>query len=505
MKIARSGGFAAYNSGTIVGCIADVKIKSDENAAGFVYSNKGNIQSSLTLVPQNRGTNTGGFVFQNSAKNNENIINSAWYMLETKEEKRARTQEKKDKPIPQHANEALREKDSEDKATLFDKYGLGTIWKEKESKTLIPDIDINRVIINEDEVIEISSSDKLLEIIELIRDGDKDAAYAHYKLTDNINLKGKSIMPIGTGPEAPFSGIFDGNCFTISNFKIDSANTPYAGFFGYVKDGMVINLTIDYMQKGKGGSTTGGMVGFNQSGTFKNCQVYVTFPLGATNGGFVGSNAGRIETSYVRALISKPFPIFLIIWPLLAVLVILLTIGSIFLFKKLKEPDPFIPEIIDGNARPVDKDSNIPPPPEGTNRISIMVAQDIAIDYDSGVGAMYYTNPRHSTQDVVIRLVVSDEELLNMGYNLVTTGVRTEKEIKHEDYDPETSYTTLYRSGLLKVGYQLDYLKISGLPDGTKLKVGEYQMLIQITAYDPETNEMARLNPEVKVTIEIVK
>ena len=73
---------------------------------------------------------------------------------------------------------------------------------------------------------------------------------AHYKLTNNIDLGGSEWAPIGhytqlNGHNVSFSGVFDGDGHTISNFKITKEDTYYIGLFGLVSGGTIKNLNVD--------------------------------------------------------------------------------------------------------------------------------------------------------------------------------------------------------------------------------------------------------------------
>ena len=73
-----------------------------------------------------------------------------------------------------------------------------------------------------------------------------------------------------------------------------------------------------------------------------------------------------------------------------------------------------------------------------------------------------------------------------------------------EGYDPETSYQELYRSGRIRIGYGIEDIKLSALPDGTALPVGDYEMLVAIDAYDPDTHEKSVVNAQAPITVHVV-
>lgn len=95
----------------------------------------------------------------------------------------------------------------------------------------------------------------------------------HYQLTADIDLNGAEWEPIGTSV-APFSGSFDGNGHTISNYVITNKNDNYNGLFG-VATGDIFNLTVnnfsiayntDFM------TYAGGLVG-HMTGNISNVTV----------------------------------------------------------------------------------------------------------------------------------------------------------------------------------------------------------------------------------------
>jgi len=96
------------------------------------------------------------------------------------------------------------------------------------------------------------------------------------KLAADINLGGEEWTPIG-GDDSyvnNFAGTFDGNGFTVSNFKF---NGKCAGFFGTISGGANIkNLTIDGATL-SGPHYAGGIVAWAEAGatilTIENCHV----------------------------------------------------------------------------------------------------------------------------------------------------------------------------------------------------------------------------------------
>lgn len=164
----------------------------------------------------------------------------------------------------------------------------------------------------------------------------------NYELVANIDFQGEEITPIGN-EKNPFRGIFNGNGYTISNFKIKN-DSNYA-LFSYIT-GEINNLTIDaqltinvekasYISllaahtynakidncyvKGSINITStsekepiivGGLVGYNEASEIKNSISSVSIKINslasAFAGGLVGYNGGgkvfdsKIYSSYAK-------------------------------------------------------------------------------------------------------------------------------------------------------------------------------------------------------------
>lgn len=94
----------------------------------------------------------------------------------------------------------------------------------------------------------ITSADDLFLMANNINTGIGNTA--HYKLTCDIDLGGAEWAPIGHYTElnkytVSFSGVFDGDGHTVSNFKITKEDVYYVGFFGLVNGGTIKDLNID--------------------------------------------------------------------------------------------------------------------------------------------------------------------------------------------------------------------------------------------------------------------
>jgi hypothetical protein len=158
---------------------------------------------------------------------------------------------------------------------------------------------------------------------------------SHFKLINDIDLTDIDFFVIANRA-FPFTGVFDGNGHTISNFTCDSNDTNYVGLFGYVDEhnaqiknlglidtnvdvgtgsyvgslvGRLDNGTINncYIEGGSisGVSLVGGLVGYNESGTINNCYSTAIVSGNSSVGGLVGFNwDGSITNSYATGSVS---------------------------------------------------------------------------------------------------------------------------------------------------------------------------------------------------------
>ena len=121
---------------------------------------------------------------------------------------------------------------------------------------------------------------------------------ASYYLVNDINMNGESWTAIGNAG-TPFTGIFDGQNFTISNLTL-SNTSDYQGFFGVVLSGALIyDLHLDSISI-TADKYVGGFVGYlGGASIIRNCSVDGTVIGGAAGGSskYVGGFAGYISSS----------------------------------------------------------------------------------------------------------------------------------------------------------------------------------------------------------------
>lgn len=496
----RVGSFAAINGGVIEGCSANVKLSGCQNSAGFVFGNSGVVKNSVSLrVGHGKGVT--GFY-----KRNTGTVSACGYLASPNKRR-----------VDRNGAVSVATGNPEcflplglPSDQIYHKLGLQNLWKNERTKrgfVLEPDRFRNRAVLfgAQDAVIPIRTAAELTRVITAINSGDRAAASANYRLEASLNLHGAKLEPIGLSEALPFSGMFDGNGKTIFNFKIDCTGMEYGGFFGYTKNAKLANLTLDYVLKGKRGIVTGGMVGNAVGGGIANCHVRVGMTVGSCAGGFVGKNTGYIQNCYVCGSVSGPVPILPIAVSAAAVLLAATVTTSVIVVKKLTSDSVFNPEVIDPNQRPAPPEKDQPDPlPAGTSRLSVRLNQDVNVSYTTGVGVIDYVNPTSSTHDMSIRICITDAELKRAGIDLVAAQIRTQEELDAEGYDADKALTTFYQSGRVQIGYQLENCKISALPNGDKLPLGDYKAVMVIEAYDPKTFEMAIVNAQAEITVHIL-
>ncbi len=146
----------------------------------------------------------------------------------------------------------------------------------------------------------------------------------HFILTADIDLSGytgEEFNIIGERyyesgwVERPFTGVFDGNGHTVSNFSYTSTDRDYAGLFGFVDDpnAQIINLGLVNPDIEAGtGQFVGSLVGWLETGRIVGCYVedgsvsgdYSVGGLVGLAGGLEGQTGVTIINSYSTGNIS---------------------------------------------------------------------------------------------------------------------------------------------------------------------------------------------------------
>ncbi|MCD8267919.1 MAG: hypothetical protein LUD46_05270 [Parabacteroides sp.] len=99
----------------------------------------------------------------------------------------------------------------------------------------------------------------------------------YFKLTDDIDLGEQAWTPIGKDNSNAFQGVLDGNEKTISNLaSISTTDYYYAGLFGKVENGSILNLQIEIASTGlhiQGVENVGSLAGYAVNSIITNCHV----------------------------------------------------------------------------------------------------------------------------------------------------------------------------------------------------------------------------------------
>lgn len=127
----------------------------------------------------------------------------------------------------------------------------------------------------------------------------------HFILMNNLDMGNTVFVPVGDNTEGGrFSGIFDGNGYTISNLTIrrEGVNTGNGLFAAVDTDGIVRNLGLEGVDV-IGGSNTGALAG-QLYGTVVNC--WSTGTVRSQTGGRVNTG-GLVGTMHEGSLLDQSF------------------------------------------------------------------------------------------------------------------------------------------------------------------------------------------------------
>ena len=119
----------------------------------------------------------------------------------------------------------------------------------------------------------IDDTNDFLYLYYLNRYENEDFSGIRLVQTKNIDFSSSRVVaPLGT-EETPFRGYYDGQYYTISNFIIRAYNISNVGFFGYVENAEIKNVTL---LDGEiiGFDTVGGVVGYANNSTLTRLGNY---------------------------------------------------------------------------------------------------------------------------------------------------------------------------------------------------------------------------------------
>ena len=148
----------------------------------------------------------------------------------------------------------------------------------------------------------IATEEDLISVSTVVN-GSASFASAHYKMTADIYMTVVDFTPIGQTNK--FTGVFDGDGYTISNLMINQPSEANVGLFGFVEGGTVKNVGV---RSGSinGGTRVGAIVGRTMYATILNCFSKANV-VAATNdcGGLVGMvNNSTIKNCYTWGSVS---------------------------------------------------------------------------------------------------------------------------------------------------------------------------------------------------------
>ena len=127
-----------------------------------------------------------------------------------------------------------------------------------------------------------------------------------FVLANDIDLSGydgleerPAFQRIGTGPDSPFAGVFDGAGYRVSYLTLELPDTDYVGLFGWVEGvgAEIKNLGV-VESRISGYVHVGGVVGVNFGGTVSNCYSTAVVRGTVGLGGLVGFNMGTLSNCY---------------------------------------------------------------------------------------------------------------------------------------------------------------------------------------------------------------
>lgn len=136
----------------------------------------------------------------------------------------------------------------------------------------------------------------------------RNELFGQYILQNDIDLSEyENFDPIGS-QSSPFTGLLDGNGYTISGLKIDRSGSGYQGLFGYARNATIKDLTLKDVRV-IGAGDVGALLGKASGVTIEqvaieggeNCYIEGVDHVGGIAGGIDDGNNSFIRNSYVNA------------------------------------------------------------------------------------------------------------------------------------------------------------------------------------------------------------
>lgn len=476
-------GFASRNEGKIENCCSDMIVKKADHIAGFSLQNSGEITASYAKLDVKKTKRAHGLLGENTGK-----VRECFFSYEEKQLKRTRVNFE---DTNYYINLMLL-----NYRHTFSKYkhwDFEQVWKAPagETEVYFPTFCMEsfKAEYKSKRIHLIKNEKDLLRLAKKVNDGEVFDRDDCFLLKQDINLKGKKWIPIGTSVNRPFMGTFDGGGHCISNFVINGKKYKNAGFFGYIREGIVMNLDVDGIIKNA--DHCGSLAAVNDKGFIACCGVQMSFRKCQHPGGLVGINYGAITHCYVKSMMKKKFLLPLWLLLLLALLIILLLLLLYFLRK-----DEYAPIPVEPNAIRVDIDSK-----NNNNEVDFILEKTLT--FKNGQGSLQFTNPGKSGKNVLLELHITDEELFKKTGSTGRSAAEQKKLEERDDYKPASTRTIIAQSGLIEPGYQLESIELKALPNGKKLPKGSYDAIVYLKFYDRKSNEKAVMDSQLAVKVKV--
>lgn len=476
-------GFAGRNEGKIENCYSEMKVKKADRLAGFSMVNSGEISACYARLDVKKTKKAYGMLGESTGK-----VRESFFSFEEKQQKRTKVNFE---DTNYYVNLMLL-----NQRHTFSKYKLWNfedVWQAPrgETEVFFPAfrMDAFKAEYQSKRIHLIKNEKDLLRLAKKVNDGEMFDRDDCFQLKQNIDLKGKKWIPIGTSVNRPFMGTFDGGGHCISNFTINGKKYKNAGFFGYIRDGIVMNLDIDGIIKNA--DHCGGLAAVNDKGFIACCGVQMSFRKCQHPGGLVGINYGSITHCYVKSNMKKKF--LLPAW-LLLLLLLLIVFLLLLLYFLRKEEYPPIP--VEPNAIRVDVDDK-----NNDNAVDFILEKTIT--FKSGQGSLRFTNPGKSGKNVQLELHITDEELFKKTGSTGRSAAEQKKLGESENYKPASTRTIIAQSGLIEPGYQLESIELKALPNSKMLPKGTYDAIVYLKFYDRKSNEKAIMDSQLAVKVKV--
>ncbi|HEY5558061.1 hypothetical protein [Acetobacterium sp.] len=493
------GGFVALNTGTIIDCYSNMTVHGKATAAGFCGNNTGVIKNAYSTGYLKKAKVSGGF----SAKNTGTIIDCFYNQSKLKSKKLV------DMDLGKPESDLTFEHTYHDldwdfkNVWEYSKTGKDNLDADNDARQVpfLPSF-IKKNFYFElpivEDIIVLSTAEDLFMLAEKINDGDRRFTTARYRLNNDINLKNRKWTPMGMDENNPFSGTFDGAGYSISNLLVNNKDCEYAGFFGIIKDAIVVNLGVaGAIKKGK---YSGVLAGVSEGSRIDCCFTNGIVNSSKFPGGFVGKNNGEIVHSFAIGKIKNGGKVLLPLF--LGAGALALILGALVI-TNLGNAPPIYPAIpIDDNVTVIPNDKA---KPSDGNSVTFQFDKQIVFQNASSGGVFTFKNPGDSNKNIVVELQLTDAEIIKAFGTTCRTPVEQAKIEAQPGYSPETTRQVIGKSGAIPPGYALDEIKLQSLQDGTALKRGEYNAIIYLVFYDITTNEQAMLNTQMPVQLIITE